>query len=137
MESFKTLPIGRQKMIKRFNESIIKKSIISLSILILLLGCSQDPKQEFLKKKKIGILSENQGMVTFLGNLYEDSTFYIPDDGFTDYAYGTFRKVADSIQFKITSGGHLFDPIWLRSDSTGDYSAWYKNSEFYSASFDQ
>jgi hypothetical protein len=85
--------------------------------LFSLVSCSNDPKNRFGAKIKIGLCQENQGIVTYEAQLYADSTFYIPSDIVIDYSYGTFNITGDTILFKTIGGEkHLCDKYKIAND---------------------
>ena len=87
--------------------NIIDKLIICLVTLITFVSCNFEPKQEFAKKKVIGLCQENQGMITCEIRLYNDSTFYLPSDkGFIKYSFGEFKIKKDTFYF-LTKGGEI------------------------------
>lgn len=96
------------------------KSINSSFILfgVLLLGLSScEPKNEYTEKSVIGELYENQGMVTYEGKLYSDSTFYIPSARMVNFSTGKFKITGDTIEF-ITEGGTKILSDVYNMDST-------------------
>lgn len=109
---------------------------------LLLLGiCSCEPKSEYAQKEIIGSLYEDQGMTTYEGNLYSDSTFHIPSSGLINYSAGKFKVSGDTIHFiskqgtKILLGSYLFDTTKsqifpLNPENTeGVYLYWLKKKQ--------
>ena len=91
---------------------------LAVCLSVMLVACGPSAR-DFEHKTKIGVFGENQGMVTFEGYLYADSTFFIPESVFSGPASGVFKIHNNSITFTCLDGsGAYFHRVTLKLDST-------------------
>ncbi len=92
-------------------------AVTYLVLLLLLSSCNNINQREFDAKPIIGIFGDNQGMVTYEGNLYADSSFYIPESPLMDEAAGCFFIRGNVITFIQSEGQFYFDTLHLTFDT--------------------
>ena len=97
----------------------MKQKLLLFFTTLLVFSCKTEPTAVFAAKTKIGSISENQGMTTYEGFLYSDSTFYFPSD-LLDFSTGTFSIRGDIVTFKTTGGARLIEGSQYRWDKTGN-----------------
>ena len=92
-------------------------AFIYMVLLLVLSACNSIHKEDYDQKIIIGVFGDNQGMVTFEGNLYADSSFYIPESSLLNDAAGRFYMRGNVITFIQTEGHFYFDTLHLTIDT--------------------
>ena len=95
---------------------------LAVCLSVMLVACGPSAR-DFEHKTKIGVFGENQGMVTFEGYLYADSTFFIPESVFSGTASGVFKIQGNTITFTCLDGDvdAYFHRITLSLDAARRY----------------
>ncbi len=107
----------------------LKSSFLALLLSTMLLACGPSAS-DFEYKTKIGVFGENQGMVTFEGYLYADSSFFIPESMFSGAASGVFKIHGNVITFTCLEGSTkaYFNTVSLPFDSAKGRSQFFESN---------